>query len=76
MKFEAEFDGHCVQSIIRYLSWEYSLDTYPPILEVDFDLALNMLNLTVVDQYIVQIWGHLGAVKTNLSKLGEPNFRS
>ena len=76
MKFEAALDGHCEQAIIKYLSGEYSLDTYPLVEGSDFDLALNTLNLSVVDQCVVQIWGYLGNVKTNPSKLGEPNFRA
>ncbi len=70
MKFSLEYTDILEQRELLYNAEEYSFDTEPSVQEVNFDILLNNLNLTVVDENnkIVQIWGfcsYLGWIRSN-----------
>jgi hypothetical protein len=74
MKFKIELTNDIRQSIVKYISEEFSFDNEPKINETDFDLAYNRLNLTVVDEQVVQIWGYAGDVKKLGFDLDIPDY--
>jgi uncharacterized protein YbdZ (MbtH family) len=63
MKFHIEYTGNSEQRVLIYHADEYSFDMEPLIHEIDFDIVINTLNLTVVDGKVVQIWGFCGLNK-------------
>ncbi|MEH6305244.1 hypothetical protein RYH73_06295 [Olivibacter sp. CPCC 100613] len=62
MKFQIEYTGTAEQKTLIYDIEECSFDTEPTVREIAFDVVLNKLNLTVIDDdnKIVQIWGFSG----------------
>ena len=60
MIFEIEHSVERENRVLKYITEEYSFDTEPPVQEMDFDLVLNRLNLTVLDKKVVQVWGFSG----------------
>jgi len=69
MKFSIEYTGKTEQRLLTYNLVEFSFDIEPTIQFVDFDIVVNKLNLTVVDQHkIIQVWGFCGlshSIKSN-----------
>lgn len=58
MKFNIEYDNKIEQRTLTYDSNEYSFDIEPIVDEVNFDIVINKLNLTVVDENkVIQVWG-------------------
>jgi hypothetical protein len=58
MNFHVDYSENAEQRILNYESKEYSFDTQPSEREINFDLVLNKLNLSVVDGgKVVQVWG-------------------
>lgn len=60
MIFEIEHSVEIENRVLKYITEEYSFNTEPPVQEIDFDLVLNRLNLTVLDKKVVQVWGFSG----------------
>jgi hypothetical protein len=62
MKFLIEYTDTLEQKNLIYDIEEYSFDTVPTVQETNFDIVINKLNLTVIDDNnkIVQIWGFCG----------------
>lgn len=70
MKFLIEYTNSTEQRLLFYRPDEYSFDIEPTVHEIDFDLIINQLNLTVVDDKVVQVWGFCpygGWIKSNYS---------
>lgn len=74
MKFKIELTNNIIPRTVKYISEEFSFDTEPRVNETDFDLAYNRLNLTVVDEQVVQIWGYSGDVKNVNFDLDIPSY--
>ena len=61
MKFDIEYTSDSEQGKLIYDTEEYSFDTEPSIHETNFDVVINKLNLTVIDDNrVVQVWGFCG----------------
>ena len=61
MKFLVEYTGVSEQRTLIYNVEEYSFDVEPTVQEVEFDVVVNKLNLTVIDNgKVVQVWGFSG----------------
>lgn len=61
MKFKIEYTGVLENRLLTYDIEECSFDMEPIVHGVNFDLVVNKLNLTVVDDNkIVQVWGYCG----------------
>lgn len=59
MKFSYQINETSNHKNILYLNKEFSLDIEPYDNEIDFELSINQLCLTVVNQVITQITGYL-----------------
>ena len=55
---------------------DYSFDSSPSVIEVDFDLVLNNLNLSVLNGKVIQIWGFCVLDKSNTTNFDVPNYKS
>lgn len=62
MKFLIEYTDTVEQKTLIYDIEEFSFDTEPTVQEINFDVVINKLNLTAVDDdnKIVQVWGFCG----------------
>lgn len=58
--------------ILIYRPEEHSLDMEPTVTHVDFDLVINKINLSVVDQKVIQIWGFCGLSRDMISSHEAP----
>lgn len=69
MKFFIEYDDNIEQRLLTYIVDEYSFDIDPTVLEIDYYVVINKLDLTVVDNKIFQVSGfcpYSSWIKTNL----------
>jgi len=60
MKFSIDYTISIEQKKITYNSKECSFDTTPSVQWINFDVVVNKINLTVVGDKIVQLWGFCG----------------
>lgn len=60
MKFIVDYTDYNEPKKIIYNQTEYSLDTIPCCHEIDFEIAVKSITLTVVDSIVVQLWGMCG----------------
>lgn len=62
MKFLIEYTDTIEPKTLIYDIEECSFDTEPTVQEINFDVLINKLNLTVIDNdnRIVQVWGFCG----------------
>ena len=72
MKFFIEYTGNSEQRKLIYREDEYSFDMEPSVYELDFELAINTLTLTVVDEKIIQLSGFCGLNKKMKSNYDTP----
>ncbi len=74
MKFIIEYTGKAENRKLVYNATERSFDTKPLVQEVNFDVVVNGLNLSVVDEdrKIIQVWGFCGVNKKMESKYEVP----
>ena len=63
MKFIVDYSGCCEQKHVIYRENEYSFYTILWLNEIDFDIALNTLTLSVIDSRVVQLNGFCGLSK-------------
>ncbi|MES0491077.1 MAG: hypothetical protein ABUK01_13850 [Leptospirales bacterium] len=61
MKFIIEYDNTIEQRLLTYIAEEHSFDMEPTVSATDFELILNKLSLSVVDNKITQSspYGHI-----------------
>lgn len=65
MKFSIEYTGIAEQRLLTYNNEECSFDIEPIDHEINFDIVVNKLNLTVIeDNKIIQVWGFCGLNKS------------
>lgn len=61
MKFKIEYTGVAEERVLTYNIEECSFDIEPIVQEICFDIVVNYLNLTVVDDNkVIQVWGFCG----------------
>lgn len=53
MKFSIDYNEYLGRKQVVYRKAEYSFDTIPYIPEIDFDIAINTIALTVVDGKVI-----------------------
>lgn len=66
MKFYIDYNERLEHKQVIYRKNEYSFDTVPYEYEIDFEIEVNTLFLTVVDSKIIQLNGFCGVTKRNL----------
>lgn len=60
MKFVVDYSDFCGFKHVLYRKDEYSFNTNPWLNELDFDITLNTITLTVIDSKVVQLNGFCG----------------
>lgn len=75
MKFFVNYTGVSEKRNLFYDQEECSFNMYPLITEIDFDININSLNLTVVDSKVIQIWGFCGLNKKMNSEIYPPKSK-
>ena len=62
MKFFIDYNNEIEHRVLLYNIQEFSFNTSPRVKEINFDIIVNKLNLTVVgkENKIVQVWGFCG----------------
>ena len=76
MKFLIEYNGSIEQRLLTYDLDECSFDIEPTVLEINFDIVVNKINLTVVDDNkIVQVWGFCGFATWLKSNYCTPEYK-
>lgn len=61
MKFKVEYTGVAEERVLTYDIEECSFDIEPIVQEINFDIVVNKLNLTVDDDNkVIQVWGFCG----------------
>jgi hypothetical protein len=61
MKFDIEYTGIAEHRVLSYNIEECSFDIEPTVQEINFDIVVNKINLTVVDDNkIIQVLGFCG----------------
>ncbi len=60
MKFNVEYTNYTEQKVLLYRAEEHSFEMIPWEKEIDFDIAINTLTLTVSDTKIIQLSGFCG----------------
>jgi hypothetical protein len=63
MEFFIENTGNSEQRTLIYREDEFSFDMEPWVHEIDFDITINTLTLTVVDSKVIQLSGFCGLNK-------------
>lgn len=68
--------GHTVeQRLLTYIQEECSFDIEPIVSQIDFELVLNKINLSVVDNRIIQLWGFCGFAEWMKSDYQVPEYK-
>jgi hypothetical protein len=74
MRFIVEFGNPIEQRFLTYVQEDCSFDTEPITRQVDFELVLNKINLSVVDNRVIQLWGFCGLNKSMKSGYQVPQY--
>lgn len=75
MKFIIEYGAFVEQRLLMYIPEECSFDMKPIIHELDLELILNKITLSVVDERIVQVWGFCGLNESIKSDCKVPDYK-
>ncbi|MCH7410704.1 hypothetical protein MM239_14950 [Belliella sp. DSM 111904] len=75
MKFIIEYGHPVEQRLLTYIQEEYSFDMEPFVKSCDFELILNKISLSVIDDTIVQITGFCGLDKSMKSNYQVPEYK-
>lgn len=75
MKFIIEYGNPVEQRLLTYIQEECSFDMEPIVSEIDFELVLNKISLSVVDNRIIQLWGFCGLGKSMKSNYQVPEYK-
>ena len=76
MKFIVEYGSAIERRLLTYIPEECSFDMEPIVSKIDFELILNKLSLSVVNNRIIQLWGFCGLDKSMKSNYTVPEYRS
>lgn len=74
MKFRIDLTGSPDKRDLVYLSDEYSFDMEPWINNMDIELALNKLTLTVLNNQVIQLNGFCGLLDYMNSNICVPEY--
>lgn len=75
MKFEIEYGESIYNFVLTYITEECAFNMEPWVSGVDFDLVLNKLSLSVVNNTIIQICGFCGLSKSMKSTYEVPKYK-
>src|SRR6218665_21404 len=75
MKFIIEYGNFVEQRLLTYIPAECSFDIEPIVSKIDFELLLNKISLSVVDNRIIQLWGFCGLDKSMKSGYQVPEYK-
>lgn len=75
MKFIIRFGNYIQERVLIYLMKDCSFDMEPFVTKYDFELVLNKLTLSVVDDAVVQITGFCGLNKSMISNCQVPEYK-
>jgi hypothetical protein len=60
MKFIVEYEDLMEQRKLTYIRSEWSFDMEPIVKDIDFELILNKVSLSVLNDKVIQLWGFCG----------------
>jgi hypothetical protein len=75
MKFIIESCNSIEERLLTYISEECSFDMEPIVSKMDFELIVNKLSLTVIDEKIIQLWGFCGLGEWMKSNYQVPEYK-
>jgi hypothetical protein len=76
MRFKVEYTGMTENRLLIYRPEEHSFDTEPIEHRINFDIVVNKLNLTSIDDNkIVQVWGFCGLDTSMKSNYNVPQYK-
>jgi uncharacterized protein YbdZ (MbtH family) len=75
MKFIIESSNSIEERLLTYIPEECSFDMEPIVSKWDFELIVNKLSLTVIDEKIVQLWGFCGLGEWMKSSYLVPEYK-
>ncbi len=75
MKFVIEYGNPVEQRLLTYIPEECSFDMEPIVSGIDFELILNKISFSVVDNRIIQLWGFCGLDKSMKSSCQVPEYK-
>jgi hypothetical protein len=76
MKFDICYDSQVEDKLLLYRRDEFSFDMEPWINEIDFEIAINTLTLSVVDNTVIQLSGFCGFNGREDLSYQVPEFKS
>src|SRR5690554_5128876 len=75
MEFIIEYGHPVEQRLLTYIQEECSFDMEPIVSQIDFELTLNKISLSVVDDRIIQLWGFCGFAEWMKSSYQVPEYK-
>ncbi|HTE01639.1 MAG TPA: hypothetical protein VK668_20265 [Mucilaginibacter sp.] len=75
MKFRIEYRNNIEERVLTYIEEDYSFDMEPIVKQIDFELILNKLSLSVLNNRIIQLWGYCGLNKNMKSNYEVPKYK-
>ena len=76
MKFIIEYGKNIQKRVLTYITEDGSFDMEPFVKNYNFELVLNKLTLSVVDDTIVQVTGFCGFAEWMKSNYQVPEYKS
>ena len=75
MKFIIEYGSPVEERLLTYIQEECSFDMEPIVSQIDFELILNKISLSVVNDRIIQLWGFCGFAEWLKSNYQVPEYK-
>nr|WP_294860050.1 hypothetical protein [uncultured Fluviicola sp.] len=75
MKFSIEYGNTNEQRILTYDLEECSFNMQPIVNNIDFELIINKLSLSVLNKKIIQLWGFCGLAENMESFYNLPDYK-
>lgn len=76
MTFDIDYKSQVEDKLLLYRKDEFSFDMEPWINEIDFEIAINTLTLSVVDNTVIQLSGFCGFNGREELNCQVPEFKS
>ena len=75
IEFILEYNNNPENRLLTYISDEHSFNMEPIVNNVDIELILNKLSLSVVNNKIIQLWGFCGLSSSMKSNFNVPKYK-
>ncbi|WP_299362479.1 hypothetical protein [Winogradskyella sp.] len=74
MKFKIDHNNRIEDRTLEYLPNECSFNMFPIVENIDFELILNKISLSVRNNRIIQLWGFCGLGDRMISNYTTPKY--